>query len=117
MTEALLKTGKHTITALTRADSKTKLPEGVTSKTFDYNEPETIVEALKGQDALIITLSGFVPPDTQSKLINAAGEAGVPWVLPNEWSPDSANEDLVKDVFIFQPKGSKRWIQVATFLD
>lgn len=105
MTEALLKTGKHVVTAITRVDSQSKLPEGVSTRTIDYDKPDTIVEALRGQDALVITLSGFTPKDTQMKLIEAAGEAGVPWVLPNEWSPDTANEALVKDVSMFQPKG------------
>jgi uncharacterized protein YbjT (DUF2867 family) len=105
MTEALLKTGKHTVTAITRVDSESKLPEGVIVKKADYNKPETLVEALRGQDALVITLSGHTPKETEMKLVNAAGEAGVAWILPNEWSPDTANEALVKDVFVFQPKG------------
>ncbi|KAL6717929.1 hypothetical protein ACLMJK_004014 [Lecanora helva] len=108
MVEALLKTGKHIITALTRVDSQSKLPEGVISKKVDYNQPETLVEALRGQDALIITLSGHTPKETEMQLINAAGEAGVSWILPNEWSPDTANEALVKDVVLFQPKVATR---------
>ena len=104
MTEALLKTGKHTITAITRVDSQKKFPEGVIVRKVDYSKPETIVEALRGQDALVITLSGYAI-GTEIQLINAAGEAGVPWILPNEWSPDTANEAMVKDVFVFQPKG------------
>lgn len=84
MTEALLKTGKHTITAITRVDSQNKFPKGVISKNVDYNKPETLVEALRGQDALVITLSGQTPKETEMQLINAAGEAGVTWILPNE---------------------------------
>lgn len=53
MTEALLKTGKHTVTAITRHDSQSTLPEGVDVKKVDYSKHETIVEALKGQDALV----------------------------------------------------------------
>ena len=105
MTKSLLETGKHTITAITRFDSSSKPPEGVISKQVDYKKPETIVEALRGQDALIITLSGHTPKETETALINAAGEAGVPWILPNEWSPDTANEALVKDFAVFQQKG------------
>ncbi|KAJ5787056.1 hypothetical protein N7457_002046 [Penicillium paradoxum] len=108
MTEALLKTGKHIVTALTRVNSQSKLPDGVIPKSIDYNKLETIVEALQGQDALIITLSGAVPHEIDLALINAAGQAGVPWILPNEWAPDTANEDLVKDIVIFQPKRSIR---------
>jgi hypothetical protein len=61
------------------------LPQGVISK-VDYNKPETLVEALRGQDALVTTLSGHAPKETEMQLINAAGEAGVAWILPNEWS-------------------------------
>ena len=110
MTEALLKTGIHTITAITRVDSQIKLPEGVIYKKVDYSKPETLVEALRGQDALVITLSGHTPKESEMQLVNAAGEAGVPWILPNEWSPDTANEALVKDVFVFQPKGKQNLI-------
>lgn len=105
MTENLLKTGKHTITAVTRVDSQNELPEGVICKKVDYSKPETLVEALRGQDALVITLSGHTPKEAEAQLINAADEAGVKWILPNEWSPDTANEAMVKDVFVFQPKG------------
>lgn len=107
MTEALIRTGKHTITAITRTDSQNQLPDGVISKKVDYNNPKTLVEAFKGQDALVITLSGHTPKDTEYQLINAAGEAGVAWILPNEWSPDTANEAMVKDVFVFQSKGEQ----------
>ena len=92
------------MTAITRLDSQSKFPEGVTSRKVDYSKPETLVEALQGQDALVITLSGYAPKDTEMQLINAAGEAGVPWILPSEFAPDTANEALVKDVFVFQPK-------------
>ena len=63
------------------------------------------MKALRGQDALVITLSGHSPKETEMALINAAGEAGVGWILPNEWSPDTANEAMVKDIIYFQPKG------------
>lgn len=106
MTEALLKTGKHTVTAVTRMDSQSIVPEGVMIKKVDYSRQETLVEALKGQDALVITLSGHTPKGTEIQLVEAAAEAGVQWILPNEWSPDTANEEMVKDVFVFQPKGS-----------
>lgn len=105
MTEALLKTGQHTVTAISRLDSQSDLPQGVKTKKVDYNDSKTLIEALKGQDALVITLSGRTPPETEMQLINAAGEAGVPWILPNDWSPDTANEAFVKDVAFFKPKG------------
>lgn len=104
MTEALLKTGLHTVTALTRVGSQSKLPFGVISKPIDYSKPETIVKALKGQDAFIITVPGQAPEGTELALVKAAAEAGVKWII-NDWCPDTMNEDLVRDVPIFQAKG------------
>lgn len=75
------------------------------AKEIDYSKPDTIVEALKGQDALVITLSGHAPEGTELTLVKAAAEAGVNWILPNDWSPDTDNPALVKDIMIFAPKG------------
>lgn len=97
MTKGLLATGKHTVTAITRADSTSKLPDGVKVAKVDYEKPQTLVSALKGQDALVITLSVFAHGH-QDKLLHAAADAGVSWILPNEWSPDTAHEGLAKDV-------------------
>jgi hypothetical protein len=104
MVKSLLETGKHTVTALTRADSTNTLPSGVITKTIDYSKPETIVDALKGQQVLIITLSVFSPPGTELTLIDAAEKAGVQWILPNAWGSDTTNKELVKDVVAFQGK-------------
>ncbi|KAK6442728.1 hypothetical protein LTR95_001044 [Oleoguttula sp. CCFEE 5521] len=101
MTTELLKTGKHTVTAITRQDSTSALPDGVQVAKVDYDDEATLVEALKGQDALVITMGTTAPADTQSKLIRAAGEAGVKWIAPNFWGADTANPGLCKDVFFF----------------
>ena len=115
MTEALLESGQHTITAITRVDSQSKLPAGVISKQVDYGKPETLVKALRGQDALVITLSIKAPEGTEMQLINAAHEAGVAWILPNEWSgPDTANEDILRDVSLLQSKGVKPLLKYFT---
>jgi hypothetical protein len=110
--EALLNTGKHTLTALTREGSEAKLPDGVSVRKIDYGKPETLVEALRGQHALVITLSGRASKEAQEQLIDAAGEAGVGWIFPNEWSPDIANEALIKGVSVFQSKGEHSSFQV-----
>ena len=124
MAEALLGTGKHTVTAITRADSTTKLPDGVQVKRVDYNNQASLVEALQGQDALIITMGAMAPQDQQTKLIEAAAAANVPWVFPNEWGFDTANESLNRDIPIPEDKkkthepieklGKSSWIAVAT---
>lgn len=90
----------------------------------DYDDESTLVEALKGQEVLIITLSVMAPPETQLKLVRAAAAANVPYVLPNEWGCDMANEDLGKDILLgnqeapvrklIEELGKSSWIGVAT---
>lgn len=104
MVKSLLETGKHTVTAVTRQDSTTKLPEGVAVARVDYARPETIVEALRGQDALIVTLGVSASKDTDRMLVQAAADAGVPWIMPNEWGPDNEDEGARRDIPGFAPK-------------
>ncbi|KAK6536862.1 hypothetical protein TWF281_001071 [Arthrobotrys megalospora] len=97
----LVKGGKHTVTAITRADSKAELPTGVVPKVVDYNDTSSLVDSLRGQDVLVITMSVSAPPDTQTKLIDAAKEAGVKFVIPNEWGYDSErNHGFVRDMLL-----------------
>jgi hypothetical protein len=97
MVESLLKTGKHVVTALTRGESNTPPPESVHVKKVDYNNPSSIVDALQGQDALVITMTPRAPKDTQEKLLRAAAEAKVKYILPNEWGFDTANLKLANE--------------------
>lgn len=84
-------------------------PKGIEVKRVDYARSETLVQALEGHDALVITLSGRSPfQEIEAKLIRAAGEAGVSWILPNEWSPDSTHQGVIKDVFLFGMKAATR---------
>ncbi|KAI1652282.1 NAD(P)-binding protein [Daldinia loculata] len=124
--EELLKLGKHEITAITRKSSSAanSVPEGVKVVKVDYDEESTLVNGLKGQNALIITMDTRASPDTQSKLIRAAAAANVPFVLPNEWGCDMADEALGKDVLIgdielssrnlVEELGKSSWIGVVT---
>ncbi|MCJ1396351.1 hypothetical protein MMC18_009241 [Xylographa bjoerkii] len=121
--EAMLKNGKHNITAITREGSTNKIAEGVHVKKVDYNDHASLVNALKGQDALVITMGVTAPPDQQTKLIEAAAAAGMPWVLPNEFGGDGLNEEAGKDAFLGPPKkavrdhieklGKSSWIGIA----
>jgi hypothetical protein len=121
--EALLKAGKFQVTAITRVGSKSKLPDGVIAKEVNYESHESLVEGLKGQDCLVITLSVASPPETQNNLVKAAAEAKVPWVIPNEWGGDSSNKEAVKDTLIglrkqverdyIESLGGISWIGVA----
>jgi len=106
--EQLLKTGKHKVTAISRIDSTSKIPEGAEVKKVDYNDSQSLVNAFQGQDALIITMGVMAPPGETSKLIEAAAAANVPWILPNEFGADPTNEELQKDVFLGAAKAEDR---------
>lgn len=97
MANALLKTGKHTVTAITRADSKSKLPDGIKVAKVDYTDESSLIAALKGQQFLLITMSFIAPPDSQQKIIAAAAKAKVPYVMPNCWGIDVMNKKLADD--------------------
>ena len=96
LTAALLSTGKHTVTAVTRAGGSA-IPEGCKTATVDYDKEETLVDALRGQQFLIITMSVMAPRDTQSRIIAAAAKAGVPWVMPNCYGADFTNKSLASE--------------------
>ena len=66
---------------------------------MDYDDQSAFVNALKGHDALVITLAVNAPQDLQQRIIHAAADAGVPWIVPNEWGPDTSNEAMAKDMF------------------
>src|ERR1700761_2547732 len=86
--EALARTGKHQVTAITRTGTKSTLPDGVTATKVNYDDHSSLVHALQGHDALIITIAVTAQAE-QEKLIRAAADAEVPWILPNEWGFDS----------------------------
>ncbi|KAH8812451.1 putative oxidoreductase CipA [Xylogone sp. PMI_703] len=106
--EHLLKTGKHKVTAITREDSTNEIPDGVIVKKVNYSNQQSLVDALQGQDALIITMSVFAPPETQTKLIDAAAAADVPWVLPNEFGSDPFNAEINRDSILGNVKAKYR---------
>jgi len=95
------------VTAITRAESTSTSPAGVQVAKVDYSDHSSLVEALTGQEVLIITMGVTAPPDQQSKLIAAAAEAKIPWVLPNDWGFDSKNDKLVTDIM-----GANRLAQI-----
>jgi hypothetical protein len=97
---ALNEKNTFNITAISRADSKATFPESMNVTRVDYDDPSTVIAALKDIDALIITLAVFAPKDTSAKLFRAAAEAGVKWVLPNElgmYNTEEAQEETIGD--------------------
>ncbi|RYP12623.1 hypothetical protein DL767_011158 [Monosporascus sp. MG133] len=121
--DELLKLGKHEVTAITRVESKAAIPEGVKVAKVDYEDHSSLVAALRGQEVLIITMSVRAPSEAQKKLVDAAADAEVPWIIPNEWGLDHANKALADDTFLGPPSrairkhiddlGKSSWIGVA----
>ncbi|KAL7624633.1 hypothetical protein AAE478_006202 [Parahypoxylon ruwenzoriense] len=122
--EELLKKGKFDITAVTRKDSQSVIPAGLKVAKIDYDDESTLVNALQGQEVLVITMHTLAPPGTQEKLIRAAAAANVPYVLPNEWGPDLADEAMANDVLLgraeapirklIEELGKSAWIGMVT---
>lgn len=124
ITHALIAQGKHKVTAITRPESKSEMPTGLHEiRKVDYNDNSALVEAMKGQEVLIITMSVMAGRDNSAKLINAASEAGVKWVIPNEYGTDNTNESIGNDTKLGPPlranreliesKGNLNWISIA----
>jgi hypothetical protein len=88
---------------LTRSGSKSTLPAGVKGTPVDYDNEESLISALHGQQFLIITLSVMAPPDTHSKIVRAAAKAGVPYIMPNVYGYDIFDSSLFTD----SPAGTK----------
>ncbi|KAK9240597.1 hypothetical protein V1525DRAFT_416737 [Lipomyces kononenkoae] len=123
ITEALLKTGKHNVTAITRQDGSSILPAGVNVAKVNYDDQSSLVVALQGQEVLVITMGVTAPAGQQNKLIEAAATAGVPWILPNEFGGDPLNNEIGNDIFLGPAKakyrdyieqlGKSSWIGIA----
>jgi NmrA-like family len=111
LVQNLLKNPKQTITALTRKDSPSKIPDGVKTAVIDYDDESTIVAALKGQDCLIISLSITAAPDTHAKLCKAAATAGVAWVMPNEWGVNVSDTVATETVVLAGKAKERQYIE------
>lgn len=124
ITKYLLETGKHTVTAITRADGTTQPPAGVQVAKVDYDNEQSLVDALKSQQFLIISLSVMAPKDTEQKLIKAAAKAGVPWVLPNSYTADLKNKAFCNEnltgaavlasIEAIEKEGVSSWVAIVS---
>ena len=104
ITRALVQEGKHQLTAITRVESKSNIPQGVHDiKRVDYASHSSLVEALSGQEALIIIMDRVAAPTVQTQLIHAAKDAGVEWIMPNEYGIDTTHKQLGEDVKLAAP--------------
>ena len=104
---ALVEAKRFDITAISRSDSNAVFAPTITVKQGDYSSKEFFLEALKNQEVLIIALAFTVPDELHSRLISAAAEAGVKFVLLNEYGSDNAHP-LMREVPINAVKTQHR---------
>lgn len=98
--QSLLSANRFTITAITRSGASSTFPkdDSLTVLKGDYDNLAFLFSALSDQDALVLVLGGTALVQPQTRIIEAAVEAGVKWILPTEYGTDSAHEGITKAV-------------------
>ncbi|RSL68372.1 hypothetical protein CEP54_002860 [Fusarium duplospermum] len=108
---------KFTIKVLKRAGSESTFPEGTEVVEVDYASVDSLTAALKGQDAVVSTLTTLAA-GAQETLIDAAVAAGVKRFIPSEFG---SNLDIpsVRALPLFGAKGkiSYTFVYNSVFLD
>ena len=110
--KALLNSNHFNITVLVRSDSTTKatFPSNVTIRTVDYSNPSTLVDALKGQDAIVSALNhAFLAH--QRALLDAAVSAGVQRFIPSEYGSDTFNPKAAPLPVFAHKKAAQQYIE------
>ncbi|VUC26967.1 unnamed protein product [Clonostachys rosea] len=97
LVDALLKTRRHRITAISRAGGSDQLPDGLEAVCVNYHDQQSLVQILKGHEFLVIALAGSAPFEIEKNCIVAAGKAGVPFVMTNCFSIDFENQRLAEE--------------------
>ncbi|KAK7740416.1 hypothetical protein SLS62_011133 [Diatrype stigma] len=82
--KALLATGKFKVTALVRPGSSHVFPSEVAVKEVNLYSFESVVSALRGQDA-VVNETGIMDTAVHTRLIDAAAAAGVYRLIPTEF--------------------------------
>lgn len=85
--QALLDAG-FTVTAITRIESTSSVLPGAKVHKTDYSSPESILEAFKGQDAVVSTIATAALGQQQA-IVDAAVKAGVKRFIPSEFGMDT----------------------------
>ncbi|KAL7936485.1 hypothetical protein V8C35DRAFT_295616 [Trichoderma chlorosporum] len=109
--QALLDSGKYTVTALRRNNSSSTFPDNVKVIDVDFESVDSLTAALAGQDVLLSTVGSEGLGGHQKKLVDAAVAAGVKRFLPSEYGCDLTNE-LAAKLPVFQPK-----VEVQKYLE
>lgn len=94
--KALLSTFE--VTVISRASSKSTYPDSVrVIHTSDDHSHQELVDAFKGQDAVVVTFAGS-NSELQIKLADAAKEAGVKRFIPADFGSCDATSQLALDL-------------------
>ena len=86
------------MTALCRPESERALPSGVKKVQVDFEDKNSLVAALKGQQFLVVSLPMTAPPGLNSRIIEAAADAAVSYVMPNLYGADIRDPKLRSDI-------------------
>lgn len=86
----LVDSGLFTVTVLTRGYKDLDLPEGVHTRTVDYDNVASLTNAFQGQDAVVSVVPGHLA-ETQYKPLEAAINAKVSRFIPSEYGADIRN--------------------------
>ena len=90
MLNALLQSGKFTVTAIKRPSSSAVYPATVHVREADLSSVDSVTAAFKGQDAVVSTVGAAGVPG-QGILVAAAVAAHVKRFLPSDYGCDLAN--------------------------
>ncbi|KAJ3497018.1 hypothetical protein NLG97_g2221 [Lecanicillium saksenae] len=119
---SLLAQDIHTITVIQRPDSTALYPANVTVKRGSFYDEAFLVDAVSGQDVLVLQLPRTAT-DIRPGLIRAAAKANVKYVLPVEFgtSPDAEIVEHFDNLLekrksrkLVEELGVSSWIAVVT---
>lgn len=103
--KALLSKGVHTITAIQRNESTSEFSSEVIVKRGSFEDESFLVNALQGQDAVVVIVP--IPNmDLGDRFIRAAAKAKVPYILPTEFGVDTPNVE--NEHSMMAPKVARR---------
>lgn len=99
---ALVASKKFNIKILRRLGSTSAVPDGIPSQDVDFESHDSLVDALKGQDAVVSTVgpSGIA---SQKNIIDAAVAAGVQRFIPSDFGSNLDHPSATSNP-VFAPK-------------
>jgi uncharacterized protein YbjT (DUF2867 family) len=89
------------VTILSQSGNTSSLPFSVKTIKVDYSSPDSLVAALKGQDAFVSTIPKH---EQQPSLIDAAIAAGVKRFIPSEFGSNIAGNATTAALPVFEGK-------------